>query len=87
MKAALQSQTANRLTWQELVTLYPDSWVLLLNPDVPPSGYAVRSGDFVYKHKRQAKVMEKAHSLPTGSFMAIKYTGEVSLPANTVVCL
>jgi hypothetical protein len=76
-----------RLTWQQLKTLYPDSWVLLTNPDVPPSGYAVRSGDFVYKHKRREKAMEKAMTLPTGSFMPIKYTGEVAMPANTVVCL
>ena len=79
--------TANRLTWQQLTSLHPDSWVLLVNPDVPASGYAVSSGDFVYKHKRQEKMIEKARTLPTGSFVAIKYTGNVSLPANSVVCL
>jgi hypothetical protein len=87
MKRTPKTATANRLTWQQLTSLYPDSWVLLVNPDVPASGYAVRSGDFVYKHKRQEKVIEKARTLPTGSFIAIKYTGNVSLPANTVVCL
>lgn len=87
MKATAKGTTTHRLTWQQLTALYPNSWVLLINPDVPPSGYAVRSGDFVYKHKRHEKVIEKAQTLPAGSFMAIKYTGDVSFPANTVVCL
>ena len=78
---------ALRLNWTQIRAQYPDAWVLLMNPVVPPTGYAVTDAEVVYKHKRQEKVVEKAQELPVGSRFAIKYTGVPTLSADTVICL
>jgi len=75
------------MTWEQLKSHYPDSWVLLLNPDSPLTGLEVHGGEFVYKNKNRNRVYEKASQLPDGSFFRVAFTGEFKLPENTVLCL
>ena len=83
----METQQRKRLTWDQLQTTYPDTWVLLLNPDSPPTGYEVNEGDFIYKNKKQERVLEKAGQLPKGSYFRVIYTGNLSVPNDTVICL
>ena len=83
----MKQNISHRLSWSQIKTQYPDSWVLLINPEVPATGYAVTDAEVVYKNKRQQKVIEKAQQLPIGSRFAIKYTGAQKLPVDTVICL
>ena len=83
----METTSFKRLTWAQLQTTYPDTWVLLLNPDSPPTGYEVNEGDFVYRNKNQQKVFDKAGQLPKGSFFRILYTGNLTVPKDTVICL
>ncbi len=85
--AYMKQTSAHRLNWTQIQTQYPDAWVLLMNPVVPATGYAVTDAEVVYKNKRQKKVVEKAQELPVGSRFAIKYTGAPTLSADTVICL
>ena len=75
------------LTWNQLKKRYPDQWVLLINSDTNPTGYAVRGGQFVYNDTVQERVFDQATQLPKGSKMDIVFTGSRELPDNVVLCL
>ena len=86
--ATLAIKTASPyLTWHQLKVKYPNSWVLLVNPNVPPTGYKVVGGEFVFAHKNQENVFGAAQHLPKGSVMKIIYTGNLDLPDNVALCL
>ncbi len=72
------------MTFEELKREYPNSWILLLNPDDVP---LERSGNFVYKSKSKASALKKAKTLPQGSTFGLAYTGEIKLAKNVVICL
>lgn len=81
----MNAKTNAYMTWDELTRTFPDRWVLLLNPEVPETGYDVYGGEFVYKHKNRQRVYEKASELPAGSVFTVVFAGEVSMPANSVI--
>jgi hypothetical protein len=75
------------LTWGQLKKRYPDQWVLLVNADNNPTGYAVKGGQFVGSTAKQDDVFDFAKDLPKGSRMSVVFTGNRELPDNVVLCL
>ena len=74
----------------QLKEKFPNSWVLLFNTqkNQPVGQLASEGGFFAYKNKNRSKVYEKVQTLiPKGSTFTITYTGEQTLPENTVLCL
>ena len=73
----------------QLKEKFPNTWVLLFNTQTQPIGQlASEGGFFAYKNKKRSKVYEKVQTLiPKGSTFTITYTGEQTLPENTVLCL
>jgi hypothetical protein len=73
----------------QLKEKFPNSWVLLFNTQNQPVGQLAQEGGFfAYKNKNRSKVYEKVQTLiPKGSTFTITYTGEQTLPDNTVLCL
>jgi hypothetical protein len=62
--------------WDNIKTQYPDSFVLLENPDF--DGAILRSAIFRYKNKSRKKVFEKARGLDL-DHITIQYTGGVRM--------
>ncbi|MDR3244908.1 MAG: hypothetical protein LBT50_00565 [Prevotellaceae bacterium] len=52
-------------SWDSIRKRYPDSFVLLVNPEYSPRPY-LQKGVFVYKNKNRKNVYEKAIELNTG---------------------
>ena len=75
------------LTWRQLKQRYPDQWVLLINADTLPTGYAVKGGQFVANNASQDEIFKQAAQLPKGSKMDVVFTGNRELPENVVLCL
>jgi hypothetical protein len=63
--------------WENIKERYPDSFVLLANPEYAPKPYLKR-GVFVYKNKNRKKVIEKDISLKL-PYSIIQYTGGARL--------
>ncbi len=40
----MKSKSSKYMTWNELTQAFPERWVLLLNPQVPETGYEVHGG-------------------------------------------
>jgi hypothetical protein len=59
--------------WENIKQRYPDSFVLLANPEYNPRPYLKR-GVFVYKNRNKKKVYEKALELNVG-YSTVQYTG------------
>ena len=59
--------------WENIRKCYPDSFVLLENPEYNPRPY-LKSGIFVYKNRNKKKVYEKALELNVG-YSTVQYTG------------
>ena len=64
-------------SWENIKKCYPDSFVLLENPEYAPKPYLKR-GIFLYKHKNRKKVIEKAIDLKP-HYSTMKYTGGIRL--------
>jgi hypothetical protein len=75
------------LTWRQLKTRYPDQWVMLINADSLPTGYAVKGGEFVGSASNQDDAFDYARHVPTGSTMSVVFTGSRELPKDVVLCL
>jgi len=60
-------------SWDSIKAHYPDSFVLLENPEYDPKPYLKR-GIFVYKNKNKNKVYEKGGELNIG-YSTVQYTG------------
>lgn len=80
------------MTFKEMKKLFPDTWILLANPESEPASAEISGGFFVYKNKNKkrlaeiAKYIEIDKSFVTKVFRII-YTGEIKLPKNHIVCL
>ncbi|MCY7351959.1 MAG: hypothetical protein LH606_15055 [Cytophagaceae bacterium] len=81
----MEPKSNGYMTWHELTQAFPERWVLLLNPQMPETGYEAYGGEFVYKNKNRQKVYEKASELPAGSFFTVVFAGDVKMPANSVI--
>jgi hypothetical protein len=75
------------LTWKQLQKEHPDRWVLLVNADSLPMGYAVKGGQVVASADTQEEALAQAHQLPKGSRMSVVFTGKRGLPDNVILCL
>ena len=60
-------------SWESIQKRYPDSFVLLENPEYNPRPYLKR-GIFVYKNRNKNKVYEKAQQLGV-QYSTVQYTG------------
>ena len=80
------------MTFDEMKEKFPDSWVIVANPESEPSMYEIKGGLFIYQNKRKNKVIEKSRDLHSSTnfkidLVAIRYTGEIILPENHIICL
>jgi len=64
-------------SWENIKKCYPDSFVLLENPEYDPKPYLKR-GIFLYKHKYRKKVIDKELELKP-HYSTMKYTGGIRL--------
>ena len=60
-------------SWESIQERYPDSFVLLVNPEYNPRPNLKR-GVFMYKNRNKKKVYEKALELNVG-YSTVQYTG------------
>lgn len=60
-------------SWESIRERYPDSFVLLVNPEYNPRPYLAK-GVFVYKNRNKNKVYERAQQLGVG-YSTVQYTG------------
>ncbi|MCL2329265.1 MAG: hypothetical protein FWC39_12240 [Bacteroidetes bacterium] len=60
-------------SWDSIKERYPDSFVLLVNPEYNPRPY-LKKAVFVYKNRNKKKVYEKAQELGVG-YSIVQYTG------------
>jgi hypothetical protein len=60
-------------SWESIKERYPDSFVLIENPEYAPKPY-LSKGVFVYKNKSKKRVYEKANELNIG-YSTVQYTG------------
>jgi hypothetical protein len=60
-------------SWESIKERYPDSFVLIENPEYAPKPY-LKKGVFVYKNKSKKRVYEKAGELNIG-YSTVQYTG------------
>jgi hypothetical protein len=62
------------MTWQEIVSSYPDEWVLILEPDTGPD-LKVRSGVVAYHGKDRKEAYRMARE-SGAKRVAVLYLGE-----------
>jgi hypothetical protein len=43
------------MTFDEMKEKFPDSWVLVANPESEPAMYEIKGGLFIYKNKKKTK--------------------------------
>ena len=67
-------------SWESIKSRYPDSFVLISNPEFTPMRTFI-GGVFVYKHKSRNKVYDKAIELDLPYSATIRYTGGKRLDA------
>jgi hypothetical protein len=60
-------------SWESIKARYPDSFVLIENPEYAPKPY-LKNGIFIYKNKSKRRVYEKANELNIG-YSTVQYTG------------
>jgi hypothetical protein len=60
-------------SWDAIKERYPDSFVLILNPEFTPT-MRFTGGVFIYKHKIRKKVFDKAIELKLHG-ITVRYTG------------
>ena len=80
------------MTFNEMQAKFPDSWVLVANPESEPAKYEIKGGFFLYKNKLKSKVIEKSKELNAIenfviNLITVRYTGEIKLPENHIICL
>ena len=75
MEKAIKSGTLE--SWDNIKKRYPDSFVLIGNPEYAPQPH-LKKGVFLYKSKNRKKVIQKAIELKP-SYSTMKYTGGIRL--------
>ena len=65
---------------------YPDTWILLLNPEPQDGGAWANNGQVAFWNIDKRKVAKKAAEFKQVHFAMI-YTGDIKLPEGTVICL
>ncbi|MBI4648624.1 MAG: hypothetical protein HY738_19075 [Bacteroidia bacterium] len=80
------------MTFKEMQSSYPNTWILVSNPVSEPASADIISGYFLYKNKIKKRVLEKSKDLKVEddfiiNLLRIIYTGEIKLPKNHIVCL
>jgi len=88
----MKSTMAKYMTFNEMQSFYPDSWILVANPESETASVEITSGYFLYKNKQKKRVIEKSKDIKSTNEFAINllqivYTGDIKLPANHIVCL
>ena len=80
------------MTFDEMKSKFPDSWVLVANPESEPAKYEIKGGFFLYKNKFKKRVYTQAKKLTAIenfviNLLTVRYTGEIKLPENHIICL
>lgn len=77
------------MNWDEIISRFPDSFVLLANPKGRVGAFGVESGEFIYKHKSKDRVLERMKAIgKTDKLLTIAYTGTPKpLADDEVICL
>jgi len=83
---------AKYMTFSEIQSNYPDSWILVANPISKPASADIKGRYFLYKNKQKKRVLEKSKDLNVKEGIVINllrviYTGIVKMPKNHIVCL
>jgi len=78
-----QTEIDKILTLEEIFSLYPDEWVLIVNPELDEE-FSVIRGE-VLAHATERDEIYSKLSLRNGKSVAIEYTG--SIPDNLAVML
>lgn len=88
----MKAKEYTKMTFEQIKTSYPDKWVLVLNPELEKITNEIITGFVAYSNKDRQKVSKALQTELKNSEQEIKlykilYTGEVSLPSNTILCL
>jgi len=88
----MKSIVPKYMTFKEMKKQFPDTWILLANPESEPASAEITGGFFIYKNKNKKRVVEKSKEIEidksfTVNVFRIIYTGEIKLPKNHIVCL
>jgi len=78
-----QTEIDKILSLEEIFSLYPDEWVLIVNPELDEE-FSVIRGE-VLAHATERDEIYSKLSLRNGKSVAIEYTG--SIPDNLAVML
>ena len=78
-----QTEIGQILSLEEIFSLYPDEWVLIVNPELDEE-FSVIRGEVLAHAKERDEIYSKL-SLRNGKSVAIEYTG--SIPDNIAVML
>ncbi|WP_293338503.1 hypothetical protein [Microcoleus sp. CAWBG58] len=76
-------ETSPILTLEEIYSLYPDEWVLIVNPELYEELSVIRGE--VLAHATERDEIYSKLSLRNGKSVAIEYTG--AIPDNIVMIL
>ncbi|WP_293143353.1 MULTISPECIES: hypothetical protein [unclassified Microcoleus] len=76
-------ETSPILTLEEIYSLYPDEWVLIVNPELDEELSVIRGE--VLAHATERDEIYSKLSLRNGKSVAIEYTG--AIPDNIVMIL
>ncbi len=66
-------------TFEELQKLFPQSWILLLDPETQNDNPFKKNGLLVEQNRDKTKLIAVAQKLPKGSRFAFVFTGEVDI--------
>ncbi|MGB3263008.1 MAG: hypothetical protein WBA89_03540 [Microcoleus sp.] len=78
-----QTEISRILSLEEIFSLYPDEWVLIVNPELDEELNVIRGE--VLAHATERDEIYSKLSLRNGKSVAIEYTG--SIPDNIAVML
>jgi len=83
---------AKYMTFKEMQSNYPDTWILVANPVSEPASAIIEGGYFLYQNKTKKRVLEKTTDIKIPenfvvNLLRVIYTGEIKLPKNHIVCL
>ncbi|MEG4841334.1 hypothetical protein [Microcoleus sp. B9-D4] len=78
-----QTEIGKIMSLEEIFSLYPDEWVLIVNPELDEE-FSVIRGE-VLAHAAERDEIYSKLSLRNGKSVAIEYTG--SIPDNLAVML
>ncbi len=88
----MKSIVPEYMVFTDMKAQYPDTWILVANPESEKASADIKGGYLVYKNKSREQVVKKSKDvdIDTGfkvDMLRIIYTGEIKLPQNHIVCL